>query len=80
MSNLEYVRVAADKYGWKKYYSLERPVGIGTCPKSGMMDFVNYDNRTEIQMGDSVVRAWAEVYYNRELTDREMEDYELIKG
>ena len=26
MSNTEYVRQSADKYGWKKYYSTLRPV------------------------------------------------------
>ncbi len=44
MSNAEYVRNAANKYGWKKYYSIMRPVSLGTVPKQGMMDFVNYDD------------------------------------
>lgn len=37
MSDTEYIRSAANKYGWKKYYSVMRPVSIGTAPKSGMM-------------------------------------------
>jgi len=39
MSNAEYVRSAANKYGWIKYYSIMRPVSLGTAPKSGMMGF-----------------------------------------
>lgn len=80
MSNTEYVRSAASKYGWKKYYSTMRPVAPGTCPKSGMMDFINYYDRTEIQTNNGIVRAWSELYYDRELTEREMQDYELLRG
>jgi len=80
MSNEQYIRNAANKYGWKKYYSIMRPVGIGTAPKSGMMDFINYDDRTEIRTHDGVIRAWAELYYNRELTEQEINDYEVVRG
>ncbi len=80
MSNTEYVRTAASKYGWKKYYSVMRPVSLGTAPKSGMMDFINYDDRTEIQANNGVIQAWAELYYNRELTEQELHDYEIVRG
>lgn len=80
MSNTEYIRNAAKQYGWKKYYSLLRPVSIGTHPKRGMMDFINYDNRTEIQTSGGIIRVWAEVYYNRELTEMELKDYEMVRG
>ncbi len=80
MSNVEYVRNAANKYGWKKYYSIIRPVGIGTAPKSGMMDFINYDDKMEIRTNNGIIRAWAEIYYNRELTERELRDYEMVRG
>ena len=53
-----------------------RPVSIGTHPKIGMMDFINYDTRTEVN-GRNV---WAELYYNRELTQNEMEEFEMIRG
>lgn len=79
MSDAEYIRTAANKYGWNKYYSVMRPVSIGTAPKSGMMDFINYNNKTEIQTNNGVVRAWAELYYNRELTEQEMKEYELMR-
>jgi len=80
MSNTEYIRSVANKYDWKKYYSIMRPVSIGTAPKSGMMDFINYNDRMEIQTNNGVIRAWAELYYNRELTEQEMKDYEMVKG
>lgn len=52
-----------------KYYSVMRPVSIGTHPKNEMMDFINYDTRIEVN-GRMV---WAELYYNRELPQRKME-------
>lgn len=61
MSDTEYIRTAASKYGWKKYYSIMRPVSIETALKSGMMDFINYDDRTEIRTNNGVVLAWAEL-------------------
>ena len=48
MSTNEYIRQAAQKHHWIKYYSIMRPVSIGTHPKNGMMDFINYDARTEV--------------------------------
>lgn len=53
-----------------------RPVSIGTHTKNGMMDFINYDTRTEV----NGCMVWAELYYNRELTQKEMEDFEMEKG
>lgn len=76
MSTNDYIRNAAKKDGWKKYLMLLRPVSIGTCPRSGMMDFINYDNCTEV----NGIMAWAEVYYNRELTEKELRDFEMVRG
>ena len=76
MSTNDYIRQSAQKYHWHKYYSVMRPVSIGTHHKNGMMDFINYDTRTEVN-GRMV---WAEIYYNRELTQKEMEDFEMIRG
>lgn len=76
MSTNEYIRQAAQKHHWIKYYSIMRPVSIGTHPKKDMMDFINYDTRIEV--GGHIV--WAELYYSRELTQKELEDFEMIKG
>lgn len=75
MSTNEYIRQATDRNHWIKYYSLLRPVSIGTHPKNGMEDFINYDTRTEVN-GRMV---WAELYYSRELTQKELEDFEMIR-
>ena len=76
MSTNEYIRQAASKRKWNKYYSLLRPVSIGTHPKKGMMDFINYDTRIEV---DGYM-VWAEIYYDRELTQEELNNYEMVKG
>lgn len=75
MNNEEYIKSNAKKYGWNKYYSTLRPVSIGTQPSVGFMDFINYDDRTKVD-GKMV---WAELYYNRELTDKEMKQYDLTR-
>ena len=75
MSDQEYIRRCAAKKGWYKYYSTLRPVSIGTQPKEGFMDFINYDERTEVD-GKMV---WAELYYERTLTQKELEEYDLVK-
>ena len=80
MSNTEYIRIAANKYGWIKYYSVMRPVSLGTAPNSDMMNFINYDNKMEIRTNNGTIQAWAELYYNRELTEQEMKDYEIVRG
>lgn len=76
MSNEEYVRSAAKRNGWIKYYMLERPVSIGTQPQKGFMDFVNYDNKINVGTAD----VWAEVYYDRLLDKTELDKYEMMKG
>ncbi len=76
MSTNEYIRQAAQKHHWIKYYSIMRPVSIRTHPKNGMMDFINYDTRTEVN-GRMV---WAELYYNRELAQEELEEFEMVRG
>lgn len=59
MTNEDYVRQSANKYGWKKYYSTLRPVSMGTQPKDGFMDFVNYDDR---DVSDEVNAKLKEMY------------------
>ncbi len=76
MNTNEYIRSLSRKNGWIKYYSTLRPVSIGTQPAKGFMDFINYDDRTEVE-GKEV---WAELYYNRELTTEEMNAYELLRA
>ena len=75
MSNEEYVRSAAQKYKWKRYYLTQRPVSIGTQPRD-LQDFINYDDRKEVN-GHMV---WAECYYEIELSAEELQRYDMIKG
>lgn len=61
-----------------KYYSTQRPVDIGTYPKSGenpMIRFTNYDSRIPVEGG--AFRAWGELVYGKPLTEKEAADYEL---
>ena len=60
-----------------KYYSIYRPVSIGTYPKQGLVSFENYNNQKQV---DKIGRtAWAELIYNRALTENEMEEYEFME-
>ena len=58
------------------YYSTLRPVSIGTYPKEGMVKFKNFDKRTYIP--DIEREAWGYLEYDRELTRKEMESYDLV--
>ncbi len=57
-----------------KYYSLNRPISIGSAPK-GFIDFINYDARERIK--DTNYEAFGEVYYEERLSAKEVHDYEL---
>lgn len=59
-----------------KYYSVLRPVGIGTYPKEGMQEFRNYEKRVPVPSIDRM--AWGEIYYNRKLTGKEEFSYDLV--
>lgn len=59
------------------YYSMHRPVSIGTYPKEGMIRFHNYENRCPI---NGIGEPWGYLIYNRELTLHEVCDYELKYG
>ena len=61
-----------------KYYSIMRPVGIGTCPKKGLLDFANFRQRVMVE--EIGREAWGYVFYNRELTEEEIKEYELVKA
>lgn len=62
----------------KKYYSTQRPIMLGGCPKRGLVEFYNYDRR---EMVKEIGReAWGYVFYNRELTEEEIKEYELVKA
>lgn len=61
-----------------KYYSTQRPVDLGTFPKSAEnkpLEIINYDARIPVEGG--AFRAWGELRYPAPLTQRQMDDYEL---
>lgn len=58
-----------------RYYSTQRPLTPGSCPRAGVQEVVNYNEKKfceEIGMD-----AWGFVEYTRELTKQEADDYEL---
>lgn len=59
-----------------KYFSVLRPVSIGTFPKKGFVDFVNYDNRRYVPEIDH--NAWGYLLYDRELSEEEMHNYDFM--
>lgn len=56
------------------YYSTQRPIGPGTCPKRPL-EVVNYDERTPVEQG--AFAAWGLLFYDRPLSAKEVSDYEL---
>jgi hypothetical protein len=60
-----------------KYYSTQRPVDIGTFPKTenGPAEIVNFDQRESVENGKFL--AWGYLLYHAPLTEKQMSDYEL---
>jgi hypothetical protein len=63
--------------GAYKYYSTQRPVDIGTFPKTenGPIYHINFDTREAVEMGR--VQAWGYLVYDAPLTEKQITDYEL---
>lgn len=59
-----------------RYYSLERPISIGTYPKKvNVINIVNYDNK---QLSDEIGRlVWGYIEYSEPLTTQDCNEYEL---
>ena len=71
------VEQAPDKETYK-YYSTQRPIDIGTYPKSYFNRPIHMDIYfTRQQVPGEAFQAWGAITYAQPLTDREMRDYEL---
>ena len=60
-----------------RYYSRLRPVSIGTCPSDAVYTF-NYNDRKYVEEAGCEVWGFAE--YERELTEEECKQYDLVPG
>lgn len=60
-----------------KYYLSLRPIGPGCQPK-GFVKYESYPRRTYVTEINR--EAWAAIWYNRQLSDREIADYDLIEA
>lgn len=60
-----------------KYYSTQRPVDIGTFPKTenGPLRHVNFDRRELVEQNQ--FKAWGYLVYDAPLTEKQIDDYEL---
>ena len=60
-----------------RYYSTQRPVDIGTFPKTegGPTHIENFDKRQPVERGR--FQAWGYIEYTAPLTKRQADDYEL---
>ena len=60
-----------------KYYSTQRPIDIGTFPKTenGPIRFEDFDKRSEVEQGQFL--AWGYLVYDAPLTDKQADNYEL---
>lgn len=63
--------------GVYKYYSTQRPVDLGTFPKTenGPKRIVNFDAREQVETGH--YQAWGYLIYHEPLTKKQIADYEL---
>ena len=63
---------------YHRYYSLERPISLGTYPKEEQKptNIVNFGIREDIGNGQ---KAWGYIDYSKPLTEQEIFDYDLQK-
>ena len=59
-----------------RYYSVLRPIGPGTFPKAGMIEFENFNSRIPVKEIDRM--AWGYLDYDRRLSGREVDAYDLV--
>ena len=68
----------ADEKPLYHYYSTQRPIDIGTYPKTPenpLVEFTNYDGRMYVEHDTRM--AWGVLAYAAPLTKQQMDDYEL---
>lgn len=58
------------------YYMTQRPFSIGAQPKEGFVEAEDFDGKKYIEDIDR--RAWSRIVYDRELTEQEIDQYELV--
>lgn len=59
-----------------RYYCPFRPPMPGAIPRRGLVRACEYDNKQCI----GGVGAWGFAEYDRQLTEKEVSDYELVEG
>jgi hypothetical protein len=69
--------IEASELSIYRYYSTQRPVDIGTFPKTNNepLEIVNFNSRVSVENGDFI--AWGYLEYAKPLTLEQMGDYEL---
>ena len=67
----------ADKKTFR-YYSTERPLMPGCCPRAGVYEVKNFE--TKMFCDEVGCEAWGYVDYMRELSPEEAADYELLSA
>lgn len=62
------------------YYMTQRPPMLGAMPKEGLVDWAYLDTDGEKKVFCEKIgcEAYAKLEYSRELTEREISDYELV--
>lgn len=64
-----------------RYFLPERPPMPGTIPKQGLEYACDFGDRMPIVFPNGkTVKCYGYVEYNRELSDQEIKDYELLEG
>lgn len=58
------------------YYSSLRPIGPGTCPTDGLVEIHNFPERLPVPGGE----AWGWAEYDRGLTQKELDSYDLFSA
>lgn len=58
------------------YYMIQRPFSPGSQPKHGLVEAEDFGGRKHVK--EIGREAWSRIVYDRELTEKEIEQYELV--
>ena len=77
VDSVEFKEMPEFLQGPYKYYSTQRPIGIGTFPKSENepINIENFDSLKPVE--SDAFQAWGVLTYKTPLTQKQMDDYEL---
>lgn len=70
-------KIRKEKIMEYKYFSTQRPITPGSCPKDNIVEIENFEDK--IYCKEIFDEAWGSIIFNKPLSKKELETYELYE-